>query len=172
MERKRGPLDETKAARDERFVRAVREHREAMYRVALSMLRSKADAEDAVSEATVQAYAHLDALRSWNTVRAWLMRITVNACHATLRRRRREIPRELDDADLAAAGPEACTPIWAHVARLPPRYAAVLQLYYGEDMSVEEIARTLRLPKGTVSSQITRGRRMLKERIEKEENLQ
>ncbi|MDO5378346.1 MAG: sigma factor, partial [Clostridia bacterium] len=75
----------SKAERDERFVQAVREHREAMYRVALSMLRSKADAEDAVSEATVQAYAHLNALRSWDAVRAWLMRITVNACHATLR---------------------------------------------------------------------------------------
>lgn len=170
-EKERGLSAGTKDTRDERFVRAVREHREAMYRVAFSMLRSRADAEDAVSEATVQAYAHLDALRSWDTVRAWLMRITVNACHATLRRRRREIPSELDDADLAIAGPEAYTPVWVHVAKLPPRYAGVLQLYYGEDMSVEEIARALRLPKGTVSSQITRGRRMLKEQIEKEENL-
>lgn len=162
---------EEKADRDERFIQAVREHRGAMYRVALSMLRSRADAEDAVSEATVQAYAHLDALRSWDAARAWLLRITVNACHAALRRRRRELPQELDDADLAIAGPELHTPIWAHVAKLPPKYGGALQMYYGEDMSVEEIARALRLPQGTVSSRLTRGRRMLRERLQKEEDL-
>lgn len=162
---------ESKTERDERFVQAVREHREAMYRVALSMLRSKADAEDAVSEATVQAYAHLDALKSWDAVRAWLMRITVNACHATLRRRKREMPRAFEEADLVLPEPESRVPVWAYVAKLPPKYACVLQMVYGEGMSVEEIAQLLRLPKGTVSSRMTRGRRMLKEQIEKEENL-
>lgn len=160
---------ETKQERDAWFVQAVREHRAAMYRVALSMLRVQADAEDAVSEATVQAYAHLGALRQRECARAWLMRITVNACHAALRRKKREAVREIGEAELVAEGPQASAPVWALVAQLPPRYGCVLQMFYGEDMRVEEIARALRLPKGTVSSRISRGRRMLRERLEKEE---
>ena len=42
-------------------------------------------------------------------------------------------------------------------------------MFYGEDMRVEEIARALRLPTGTVSSRISRGRRLLRQLIEKEE---
>ncbi|MDO5377831.1 MAG: sigma factor-like helix-turn-helix DNA-binding protein, partial [Clostridia bacterium] len=77
-----------------------------------------------------------------------------------------------EEADLIGHEPEERVPVWVYVAKLPPKYACVLQMVYGEGMSVEEIARLLRLPKGTVSSRVTRGRRMLKEQIEKEENLQ
>lgn len=44
------------------------------------------------------AYAHIHTLRSWEAVRPWLMRITVNTCHKVLRRRKRELPS--DDAAL------------------------------------------------------------------------
>ena len=160
---------ETKQERDAWFVQAVQAHRAAMYRVALSMLRRRADAEDAVSEATMQAYVHIDSLRARENVRAWLMRITVNACHAALRRRKREAVREIGEAELVAQAPQESLPLWALVAQLPPKYGSVLQMFYGEDMRVEEIARALRLPGGTVSSRISRGRRLLRQLIEKEE---
>lgn len=160
---------ETKQERDAWFVQAVRTHRAAMYRVALSMLRERADAEDAVSEATMQAYAHIGSLRARENARAWLMRITVNACHAALRRRKREAVREIGEAELIAEQPQDSLPLWALVAQLPPKYGCVLQMFYGEDMRVEEIARALRLPKGTVSSRISRGRKLLRALIEKEE---
>ena len=73
-----------KQRRDERFVQALTAHREQMYRVALTMLRSPQEAEDAVSQATLKAYAGIGRLRSWDSVRPWLMRITVNAAHQTL----------------------------------------------------------------------------------------
>ena len=151
------------------FVDAVQATRERMYRVARMMLRTDADAEDAVSEATVQAYAHIDSLCARENVRAWLMRITVNACHAALRRRKREAVREIGEAELVAQAPLESLPLWALVAQLPPKYGSVLQMFYGEDMRVEEIARALRLPTGTVSSRISRGRRLLRQLIEKEE---
>ena len=97
------------------------------------------------------------------------MRITVNACHAALRRRKREAVREIGEAELVAQAPQESIPLWAVVAQLPPKYGCVLQMFYGEDMRVEDIARALRLPKGTVSSRISRGRRLLRQLIEKEE---
>ncbi len=81
-----------KERQDQRFISALTQHRAGMYRVALSMLRSAHDAEDAVSQATMKAYASLHTLKDWGKVRPWLTRITVNACHTTLRRRKRESP--------------------------------------------------------------------------------
>lgn len=161
---------EAKRAKDELFVEALTAHRDAMYRVALTMLRSPADAEDAVSEATLNAYTHMNALRRWDAVRPWLMRITVNACHRTLRGRKREIPVESEALNAAQEARETETPIWAYVGALPEKYSVVLQMFYGEDMSLEEIGRALRLPKGTVSSRISRGRQELRKRMEQEAN--
>ncbi len=161
-------MDE-RQARDERFVRAVRENRASMFRVARTMLRSNADAEDAVSEATVSAYAHIAALRNWDTVRAWLMRITVNACHQTLRRRKREQP--VDDSAFAAIPAREADPmgVFAYVERLDAKYSVPLTMFYSEDMRIEEIAGALRIPLGTVGSRLARGRKLLKALIEKEE---
>lgn len=66
---------------DERFIEAIRQNRAGMFRVARMMLRSDSDAEEAVADATACAYAHIHTLRSWEAVRPWLMRITVNTCH-------------------------------------------------------------------------------------------
>lgn len=160
---------ETRERRDELFVEALRKHRDAMYRVALSMLHSPADAEDAVGEATLSAYAHIRQLKSWDAVRPWLMRITVNACYDVLRGRRHETP--LDDAIMTGmpAPEREETAIWAYVQQLPPSYSVVLQMFYGEDMSLREICEALHMRKGTVSARMTRARQELKKRMEADE---
>ena len=80
--------------KERRFVQTVRERRGGMYRVALSMLRSAQDAEDAVSAAVEAAWGHLDRVKDMDALPAYLMRCTVNACHRVLRRKRREMPVE------------------------------------------------------------------------------
>ena len=68
---------EGKRQRDARFVEAIRQNRAGMFCVARMMLRSDSDAEEAVADATERAYAHLYALRNWQSIRPWLMRISV-----------------------------------------------------------------------------------------------
>lgn len=160
---------EDKLRRDERFVEAVRKNRGAMFRLSLTMLRSASDAEEAVCEATACAYAHLHALRNWDAVRPWLMRIVVNACHAMLRRRKREIPTAEETMAWIPAREREDEDIWEDVARLGVKYSVPLVMFYGEDMRLDEIAHALRLPRGTVSSRLTRGRQMLRRQMEKEE---
>ena len=52
--------------------------------------------------------------------------------------------------------------------RLPEKYRLVIHLFYYEDYAVEEIARILRRPAGTVKSQLNRGRGLLKEMLKEE----
>ena len=64
-----------------------------------------------------------------------------------------------------AAYPEI--PIWTYLMGMDERYSVPLALRYGEDMTIAEIASTLRLPQGTVSTRISRGLKMLRSQIER-----
>ena len=61
----------------EEFAAAVTEHGRRMYRAARAVLDSDADAEDAVSQAVLQAWQSLDSLRDKSAVRPWLVKTTL-----------------------------------------------------------------------------------------------
>ncbi len=147
------------------FAETVREREKTLYRAALLMLRRSADAEDAVCDAVEAAWRHLDRLRDDNALPAYLMTCTVNACRSALRRRKREQP--VDDLTPYAEAADSPLPVWGYLMGLPEKYRLPLALRYGEDMPVEEIARALRLPRGTVSIRLSRGLKMLRAQIEK-----
>ncbi len=156
------PTEERKAL----FAETVRKRERSLYRVALLMLGSPADAEDAVCDAVETAWRHIDRLRDEAALPAYLTTCTVNACRGMLRRRKREQTVE----DLSSYAPPVYPglPVWAYLMGLPEKYRLPLALRYGEDMPVEEIAKALRLPRGTVSTRISRGLKMLRAQIEKE----
>ena len=168
-EETKGRMDvEGKRQRDARFVEAIRQNRAGMFCVARMMLRSDSDAEEAVADATERAYVHLYALRNWQSIRPWLMRITINACHKILRRRKREIPSDDVQVFERQAPPRETENIWALVERLEPLYSLPLTMYYAQGMKLEEIAKVLHAPKGTVSARMARGKQKLRRMIEEE----
>lgn len=152
--------------RDEWFTKMVQQNKHAMYRIAWGMVRSAAQAEDAVSDAVETAWRKLSGIRDPNALPAYLLRCTINACHAILRRRKREFTApDLPEATAPLTG----TPVWMYLSGLDEKYRLPLLMRFGERMAVEEIAHILRLPRGTVSSRIARGLKMLKTQIEMEE---
>ena len=158
---------ETKENLDAKFVDALSRHRLSMYRVALSILRTPADAEDAVSEATLSSYQTIRRIRDWDAIKPFLVRVTINACYGILRKKKRE-PFQEADTILAAMAVRDETPLWMLTRKLPPNMRIVLQMRYGEDMQLHEIAKALRIPKGTVSSRLTRAQNELKRQMGKE----
>ena len=149
------------------FAQTAENCRAAMYRVALGMLRSEADAEDAVSEAVIAAFSHLSRIHNMQALPGYLMKCTVNACHATLRRRKKEI--SADTMEAYGEANENAGNIWQYVHHLPEKYRLPLLLRYGEEWPLKEIARFLHVPKGTASARISRGLDMLKQELEKED---
>lgn len=151
------------------FVDAVQATRERMYRVARMMMRTDADAEDAVSTATMIAWKQLPRLRSLDALPAYLTRCTVNAARAALRRRKRETLMDTAHLPERPAQSGKDTPVWMYLQRLPEKYRLPLALRYGEDLSLKDTAEILRIPCGTVSSRASRGLAMLRQELEKEE---
>ncbi len=153
----------------EEFDAAVTEHGRRMFRAARAVLDSDADAEDAVGQAVLQAWQSLDRLRDRSAVRPWLVKIAVNCAYAQRRRQGRVV--YLDDLpqEPAAPQPQGHDGLWEAVCALPPERRAVVALFYYEGLPVDEIARVLGVPPGTVKSRLSRARAQLKEMLQEQE---
>jgi RNA polymerase sigma-70 factor, ECF subfamily len=127
------------------------------------MTGSLEDAEDAVQEAFARASTRWARLRDYDAPEAWVRRVALNLATSGLRRTRRQL------AALARLGAATVEPtqatdrltIEAGLGRLPLRHRQVLVLHYAADLPVEEVARQLRVPTGTVKSRLARARAAL-----------
>ncbi len=144
----------------------VREHQQALFRLAYLMLGDASDAEDVAQEAFVRAFRALDTFDESRPVRPWLLSITANLA----RNRRRSIGRYLHALTLAVRGePERVTTIgersaqqweadtlWQAVRRLAAQDQEIIYLRFFLDLTEAEAATTLDIAVGTVKSRLHR----------------
>jgi RNA polymerase sigma-70 factor, ECF subfamily len=127
------------------------------------MTGSLEDAEDAVQEAFARASTRWPRLRAYDAPEAWVRRVALNLATSGLRRARRQLAA-LARLGTASGEPAQATDrlaIQAGLRRLPLRHRQVLVLHYGADLPIEEVARQLRVPTGTVKSRLARARAAL-----------
>lgn len=149
----------------EEFASLIHENQLLMYRFALGILKSEMDAEDAVSEAVIKAWEHLDKLRKKEKFKSWIMTILANETKNILTKKKKvELMESLDNF-----GKAACTDgteLWELVMELPEDFRMVVILYYYEGFSTKEIAKILKISGGTVKSRLSRARQKLKVLLE------
>ena len=146
----------------EEFIRAVETHSRMMFRAARAVLPCDADAEDAVSQALLLAWQSRHRLRDPSAVRPWLVKIAVNCARRAAKRSNHFLPLEAAERISAPEQGELYTTLWDAVLALPEEQRGVVVLFYYEDLTVDEIAKLLRIPAGTVKSRISRARERLK----------
>ncbi len=158
------------------FTQLVTRHRDRLWAVALRTAGDPEDAADALQEALISAFRRADSYREEAQVSTWLHRIVVNACLDRLRRRSSRFayplqqPNDERDADRfdnsAKTEPVAETAtrrvdVWAALNSLSADQRAALVLVDVQGYSVNEAARILSCPPGTVKSRCSRGRARL-----------
>jgi RNA polymerase sigma-70 factor, ECF subfamily len=139
-------------------------------RVARAVLGNPEDADDAAQDAMLSALVKLEQYDPGRPFGPWLLRIVANA--ATDRRRRRTVRRvEPLDLGLTAGGPRPDTTaerralgerLRQALAELPARRRMAVVLFDVEGYSHAEIAVILRIPEGTVRSEVFHARRRLR----------
>lgn len=167
----RGRTERAADPRREWFCAQIEANKAAMFRLARSILRSDADAEDAVSEAVLRSFVHLDGLQKQDSVKSWLMRITANEAYRILYRRRDTVSLEeltYEPAD-PRQNPEDGPGLWDHVKALPDGLRAPVTLFYYEELPISEIADILALTPGAVKTRLSRARVLLRMRLEQED---
>jgi RNA polymerase sigma-70 factor, ECF subfamily len=174
------------ASCDESAIRAIiKLHNSRLFRIARSVLRDNAEAEDALQESYVKAFAALSGFRGDSSLRTWLSRIVLNECLQRLRSNRTKIRPSVEFAPAIEAqiipfpqsSPQQTDPersmaqrelvhlVERAVDELPDEFRLVLVARTMEGMSIEETAELFGLRPETVKTRLFRARTLLKKSL-------
>jgi RNA polymerase sigma-70 factor (ECF subfamily) len=177
----------TLAGDDEAFATLVSRHTDLVYTIALRVVGDEDEADDVAQETFVRAYRALGRFRGDSKFSSWLYRIAVNRGLTHLKRRKRRavtvdfVAEPYVEAQAAMADtstdPERFVldqefrlRVRDAVKTLPPRYRAVVTLFYLEERSYREVADVLGIPMGTLKTHLHRARALLKNVLTNDRN--
>ena len=150
------------------FEQLVDEHQSRVFSLAARMTGDRGLAEEIAQDVFLELDRHLGRMESAAHTCYWLRRVTMSRSADALRRRRvrcMDLWIEIKEAHGASAE-EKESPLGARLeqmlATLPEPQRAALVLRYQEDLTPEEIAKTLDAPLATVKSQLQRGLKLLR----------
>jgi RNA polymerase sigma-70 factor (ECF subfamily) len=158
----------------------MRRHNQRLFRVARAILRDDAEAEDAMQQAYVNAYCHLDQFAGRASVATWLSRISVHEAFARARRRRSPEVQTMSDPDddsspaLRARGPDPEQQLLAGEIRallesaidaLPESYRCTFVLREVEGLDTADTAESLGISEELVKTRLHRARALLRDQL-------
>lgn len=156
----------------EHFCDCVRQCERGMYTLAYGMVKNEADAADVVQDAILKAYCNRGKLKDPEKFRAWILTIVHNTAIEYLRRCRNMADFE-EQEEVAApqkeTDAETRITVWEAVQKLKLPYRTVIILFYYEEYSVKQIAQVTRSSAIAVKQQLSRGRKMLAQFLDKED---
>ena len=174
------------------FESLMRKYNGKLFRIARSILKDDGDAEDALQDAYLEAYRHLDDFRGASEVGTWLTRIVINQALMRLRKERRRSSILPFRSGLAADadGPEAQVPdnrsespsasviraetrriLERRIDELPSSFRTVFVMREVEDMGIDEIAECLAISPATVRTRLFRARALLRAALARDVDL-
>jgi RNA polymerase sigma-70 factor (ECF subfamily) len=162
---------------DQAFHTLIDRHADALYRVARSLSRNRADAEDLVQETLLCAYRGARTFAGRSSAKTWMLRILTRLASRSWRRlKKRGGP--MASIDSAAAESDAALArdpgtgavdhridVMEILNQLSEPHREVLLLREIGDLSYDEIARELGVPRGTVESRLARAREQFRQRF-------
>lgn len=156
------------------FERLYRKHGRHVYGLCLRMISDPDRAEELMQDAFVRAWDAIGSFQHKSAFGTWLHRLSVNVVltdiRAEKRRSRRELlPGELDEFEREVKGamPETQVDLERAIAMLPDGAKEVLVLHDIEGYRYREIAEVLGVAEGTVKSQLSRARRLVREAMDR-----
>ncbi len=155
----------------EAFSELVRRYQRMVGSVAWRYGIRREDIEDVVNEVFIKVFRNLHRYRPDHPFSTWLYRLAVNHSVDFTRRRRRdrlqdEFPEQMEDPTPSQSSgveqDEDAALLRAALDEVSPKYQEALKLVYIEGLKVEDAARALAVPVGTVKTRLMRGREALR----------
>lgn len=158
----------------EQFRRLIEKHQSMVFSIALRVARDRGTAEEVAQDVFLELYRSAERLQSEEHTKFWLRRVAVHRATDALRRQTRqpEAGAELWMEEQHGSASQAASPaglginarIEAMVGSLPEAMRVAVVLRYGEDLTPEEIGKTLQQPLATVKSNLQRGLKLLRQK--------
>lgn len=150
---------------------AIERYGDMVYRICKLHLKSEADTEDIFQTVFFKYLLYQGTFQDGEHEKAWLIRVTVNACKDLLRSffRRKTVALEAAE-QLAASQPEDHREVLEAVFSLPEKYRDAIYLFYYERYTGEEIGAILGKNINTVYTLLSRGKKLLYSKLGGEDN--
>lgn len=142
---------------------AVNKYGDLVLRLCLIHLKNKADSDDIFQEVFLRYYRHNDSFESDEHEKAWIIRVTNNACKDLLRNFFHSRTVSIDEiGELQGRDETEYREVFEAVLSLPEKNREVVYLHYYEGYKAKEIASILKMNVNTVYTLLTRSKEMLK----------
>ena len=155
-------MDSSLERTDEEITALYLRHVDTVYRLCVSFLKNRADAEDLTQECFLRAIASGKRFSSAEHEKAWLIVTASNLCKNALKHASRREEGLEEHPELPCPEGDEKREVLDAIMRLPPGYKTAVYLYYYEGYTTPEIAAMLRCPRATVQSRLFRARKLLK----------
>lgn len=145
---------------------AVERYADMVQRICFYHLKNQADTEDVFQNVFLKYMTHDQPFRDSEHEKAWLLRVSINACKDLLKSFFHKNVVSLEVlAEAEAESTEEYREVFEAVLSLPAKYKDVIYLSYYEGYTAAEIGKILGKAENTVYSLLSRGRGMLKEKL-------
>lgn len=157
------------ARHEEDFNRSlIEKYSSAVYRLALSFLGNRHDAEDIMQEVFLRYLRKPRSFSSAEHEKAWFIRVAINCCKSfsSSAWNRKVLP--IDDYGHLPSPEYADSSnisIYEAVLALPPKQRLCIHLYYFEELPIREISKSTGIPESTVKSHLFRARASLEQKL-------
>ena len=171
----------TVGGKQEAFAELVHRYMNPLYNLACKLTGSSSEAEDIVQHTFIRAYNHLPKSNLELPFKPWIFQICVNLCKNFAKKKKLLVFSELEEISPEEEvtrfeeniKDQSDTPkellqkkelqqtVRSAIAKLPEKYQIVIELYFIEDMSYEEIAESLRIPINTIRTHLKRAKEKL-----------
>ena len=145
---------------------ALERYADMVRRLCMVHLKNYADTEDIFQTVFLKYALRAAAFESPEHEKAWLIRVTINACRDVLRSFFRSRTVSLEQlAEMPAQAPSGHREVLEAVLSLPPKYKDVVYLHYYEGYTAPEISRMLGKNVNTVYTRLNRSKQLLREKL-------
>lgn len=158
------------------FITLIERSQDTLKRIAFAWLKNEDDVADAIQDTILDAYEHIGQLKKPQYFKTWLVKILINNCTKIYRKNKNHFKYEVSTGEYDEES-------WGNVQiselsysdveffdllrALPEDSRVIFQLYFGEQFTTAEIARLLHMKENTVKSKIYRGKKQLKQQVER-----
>ncbi|MCQ2465605.1 MAG: RNA polymerase sigma factor [Oscillospiraceae bacterium] len=146
----------------------IANYSDMVYRLAVSNLKSRADADDVYQDVFLKYMKEIKKGRIFESeehIKSWLIRVTINCCRSLFSSAWFKKTTELDDniTDEFDAFSDCGYDLHNALMQIPQKYRSIIHLYYFEQYSTEEIAEITGEKSATVRTKLARAREKLRE---------
>lgn len=155
--------------REEEVTQAIHEYADMVKRICMIHVKNETDTEDIFQTVFLKYAISAVSFEDKEHEKAWIVRVTMNACKDMLKGFFRNHMVPLDKvAEASQPMTGEYSEVWEAVRSLPARYRDVVYLHYYEGYSAPEISRILGKNVNTIYTWLTRSKGLLRERLEEE----